>query len=359
MKGNPTWHKTHPEFQLNGTHYRGNELEELGYGLIKEGTFFETSIGSFLLDWKNPKTVVEVPTSGSTGKPKTITLKKEYMLNSAQATGTYFRLRPGDKALLCLPCSGIAGKMMLVRAMVLGLSLDYVEPSSKPLTEIHKNFDFGAMVPLQVENSMGQLSQIKTLLIGGASVSKNLLKKLRSTPCQVYETYGMTETITHIAAKRVNNNGDDHFKTLPNIKISRDSRNCLIIDAPNISDNKVITNDLVELMGKNEFKWLGRHDSIINSGGIKLIPEQIERKLSALLEGRFFVVGIPDDLLGNKLVLLLENPKLPGPEILERLKTLPTLDKYEIPKEVHVLDAFIETGNGKIQRRKTLEKLSL
>lgn len=360
---NPYWRKIQPAFKLNGVHYSYNELSEIGYSLVKEGEPFEVPIGDFLLDWISDSLTMEVLTSGSTGKPKKIVLKKEHMVNSARATGDYLNLNRGDKALLCLPCSSIAGKMMLVRAMVLGMELDYVKPSSNPLTNSKKVYDFSAMVPLQAENSIEQLSQIKTLLIGGAAISFSLKEKLNSISIEIFETYGMTETITHIAVKRVENENvgssaaETHFETLPSITVSKDNRDCLVIDAPNISDRKVVTNDIVEVIDETKFKWLGRYDSIINSGGIKLIPEQIEKKLSQIVKSRFFVAGIPDESLGQKLVLLIEGENVSKTELLQKIRALNTLTKYETPKEIHLLSLFIETESGKIDRSKTIETL--
>ncbi|WP_190808543.1 AMP-binding protein [Flagellimonas sp. S3867] len=355
---NPIWHSTHPDFKLNGVHYKFDELQEVGYSLVKEGEDHEIPMGEFLLDWVSDKGTLEVFTSGSTGNPKNIELKKEHMINSASATGKYFGLAAGHSALLCLPCSGIAGKMMLVRAMVLGLKLKSVEPSSTPLTGITTNFDFAAMVPLQVENSIGQLTQIRTLIIGGAPISLRLKKALKTASNAVFETYGMTETITHIAAKRLN--GDkisletDTFETLPNITLSKDSRDCLVISAPRISDHEVATNDIVDLISETTFQWLGRYDSVINSGGIKLIPEQIEKKLTSLIPSRFFVAGVPDNSLGQKLVLLIESDNIFAEKLLERIKGLDDIGKYEVPKEIIAIRTFVETKNGKIQREKTL-----
>ncbi|MEX0361925.1 MAG: AMP-binding protein, partial [Allomuricauda sp.] len=333
MMRNPSWHKIHPRFKLNGIHYAFDELLEVGYSLIKEGAPFEKSIGDFLVEWAMEIATVVVQTSGSTGIPKDIGLKKEHMVNSALATGSYFNLLPGNTALLCLPCSSIAGKMMLVRAMVLGLELDYVEPSSTPLSGIGKTYDFSAMVPLQVEKSLVQLNQIKTLIIGGASVSFGLKEKLQTVSTMCYETYGMTETITHVAVNQLNasldcrpeqSEGpiDKAFTILPGTAISKDPRGCLVINAPTISDEPVVTNDLVELINETQFLWLGRYDSIINSGGVKLIPEQIEKKLASLIPSRFFVAGIPDKTLGQKLVLVIEGEETDSTELLQQVKLL-------------------------------------
>ncbi len=347
----------HSDFKLNGVHYNYNELQEVGHDLVKEGKQFEISIGNFLLEWVNGKPILEVQTSGSTGEPKRILLKKEHMLNSAVATGAFFGLKNGGKALLCLPCSGIAGKMMLVRAMVLGMNLNYVEPSSRPLYNDSKSYDFVAMTPFQVEKSLGQLSQIQTLIVGGAPVSQALKEKLKSASSIIFETYGMTETITHIAARMLSNPVEDAFQVLPGVSVSKDERDCLVIKAPTISDTKVVTNDIVELIDEKTFKWLGRFDSIINSGGIKLMPEKIEEKLSKVIHSRFFIAGIPDEALGQKLVLLVEDLEASIEVLMKRIKNIDDLDKYEAPKEIFLLETFEETKTGKIHREKTLSQI--
>lgn len=354
---NPIWHSIHPQFKLNRIPYGLEDLKEMGYSLVKEGEPFENSIGNFLLDWASDSSTLEVFTSGSTGKPKKIILQKKHMVNSALATGAYFDLKPVHTALLCLPCSGIAGKMMLVRAMVLGLHLEYVEPASTPLQNSDNTYDFVAMVPLQVQNSLDKLSRIKTLIIGGAPVDAKLRSALKNCPTNCYETYGMTETITHIAVKRIKGDSANCFETLPNISISVDARGCLVIDAPKISDDKIVTNDVVELVGENQFKWLGRYDTIINSGGIKLIPEEIEKKLANIIHSRFFVAGLTDATLGQKLVLVVEESQVDSQKLLSKIKSLKGIQKYEVPKEVHALKPFIETKSGKIHRKKIMQQI--
>ncbi|AEM72002.1 AMP-dependent synthetase and ligase [Allomuricauda ruestringensis DSM 13258] len=354
----PTWHNVHPDFRLNDIPLNFEGITKIGQNLIKEGKPFEKSIGDFLLDWASDDSTIKVQTSGSTGKPKTIVLKKEQMVNSALATGAYFKLEPRHKALLCLPCTGIAGKMMLVRAMILGLHLDYVEPSSTPLSNTNKTYDFVAMVPLQVQNSLKDLFKVKKLIIGGAPVDSNLRNKLKTLSVEAYETYGMTETITHIAVKRITGDSVNSFETLPHVFVTQDDRGCLVIDAPKISDQKVVTNDLVELISKTRFKWLGRYDSIINSGGIKLVPETIEEKLSSVIKSRFFVAGIPDETLGQKLVLVVEGNSTDGREQLQAIKESKTLSKYEVPKEVYFVKAFSETATKKINRQKTIQQIA-
>ncbi|WP_228237427.1 AMP-binding protein [Allomuricauda sp. M10] len=351
----PIWHNIHPDFKFNGFSCNLDDLSEIGYSLVKEGEPYEVVIGQFVLDWISNKPTLEVFTSGSTGKPKRIELNKEHMVNSALATGEYFQLKPKQQALLCLPCSGIAGKMMLVRAMVLGLHLDEVEPSSNPLQHNKKLYDFVAMVPLQVEQSLQELDRVGILIIGGAPVNDKLRAVLESGSTQVYETYGMTETITHIAVKEIAPEPKPYFETLPNITLSTDDRGCLVINAPKVANEKVITNDIVELKGTNQFTWLGRYDSIINSGGIKLMPESIEAKLTPLMPSRFFVAGIPDEVLGEKLILVIEGQPLPTDEILQKIKSQASISKYEVPKDIYFVKSFVETATQKIHRDKTLK----
>jgi O-succinylbenzoic acid--CoA ligase len=350
----------HPSFKIKGSWATTKELREISHDLIKEGEGHEVAIGTFLLDWLDDRSTVEVRTSGSTGTPKPILLKKECMANSARATGRYFGLRAGDRALLCLPADYIAGKMMLVRAMVLGLELDYVAPSSRPLFGLSRKYHFAAMVPLQLENSLLELPSIETLIVGGAPIPKALVQKVQGLSTKIFETYGMTETITHIAVKGVNAHPEHtitHFVVLPGVDISKDPRECLIVDAPGITEGPVVTNDLVNLICQTEFEWLGRLDNVINSGGIKISPEILEGKMAPMISNRFFVTGLPDPVLGQKLVLIIEG-KLSTGSVLAQLDKVRTLQKFEIPKEVYPIPKFVETANGKVDRPATLRIIS-
>ncbi|WP_336622138.1 AMP-binding protein [Flavobacterium paronense] len=282
----------------------------------------------------------------TTGAPKTISVSKQAMVDSALATGDFFELQPGNKALQCLPVKYVAGKMMLVRAMILGLDLEFVAPSSNPLANNEIDYDFVAMVPLQAQNSIPQLKRVKKLIIGGAAVNKILEKQLLKLPTIVYETYGMTETITHIAARKL---GEKAFTVLPNVTVSFDERNCLVIHAPTISPEVIITNDIVELVNENQFIFLGRFDNVINSGGIKLIPEQIEKKLISKISQRFFIASKPDNELGEKVVLVIEGEKCELDNSIYE-----TLDKYEKPKEIIFVPKFKDSVTGKILRKETL-----
>ncbi len=347
-----TYKNIHNRFKLNGYHITRDEIFYVAYCFIKEGEPFEQHVGNFLLDWFDDKSYIELKTSGTTGTPKVIKIEKQAMLESAIATGDFFGLKPGDKMLHCLPTNYVAGKMMFVRSLILGLEMEFVEPTADPLKNIDDQFDFCAMVPLQAKNSLKRLkkNQIKKLIIGGVKVHKALEQELVKLPMQIYETYGMTETITHIAAKKI---GDDAFIVLPNVKVSIDDRHCLVIDAKNISKDKIVTNDIVNLISETQFSWEGRFDNVINSGGIKLIPEQIEDKLSTLIPRRYFVSGQADEILGEKVILFVEGePMIIDDSVFDKL------DKFEIPKQIVFIPKFHETITGKILRNESLEVIA-
>ena len=343
---NPTYDKVHNQFKMNGFHFDKEDMLRVAYSFIKEGEDFEKHVGEFFLGWFDENDFMNLQTSGTTGKPKIIKIDKQAMVNSALATGDYFGLSPGNKVLHCLPVKYIAGKMMFVRAFILGLDIDFVAPSINPLAKNETIYDFTAMVPLQVQNSLQDLKLVKKMIVGGAKMSANLEKELLKIPTTVFETYGMTETITHIAAKRLS---EKAFTVLPNVMISYDEKNCLVIHAPQISDDVILTNDLVELVNENQFVFLGRFDNVVNSGGIKLIPEQIEAKLSDKIQTRFFVTGIPDETLGEKLILVIEGEKHNIDDSI-----FDKLDKYEKPKEIIFKSKFKETHNGKVMRKESV-----
>ncbi|GIZ08233.1 AMP-binding protein [Flavobacterium sp. UMI-01] len=346
---NVTYKNVHNRFRLNGVYLSKEDLIHVSYSLVKEGDEFEKSIGDFLLDWFDDKPYIDLQTSGTTGVPKVLRTVKQTMVNSALATGDFFELKPGDKALYCLPTRFIAGKMMLVRSFILGLDIDFVAPTSNPLERNETVYDFAAMVPLQAKNSIPELRNVKKLIIGGAQMSKELEKSLLKINTKVYETYGMTETMTHIAAKKI---GEKAFTVLPRIKISQNDQKCLVIDAPRVAKEPIVTNDIVEVLNEKQFIFLGRIDNVVNSGGIKMLPEQIEEKLSNAISEKFFVGGIPDDLLGEKLVLVVEGPERDIDESI-----FDVLDKYEKPKKIFFVDKFSETDNGKIKRKEILATL--
>ncbi|TVZ51885.1 AMP-binding protein [Dokdonia sp. Hel_I_53] len=349
--------RVHPKFKLNGHSYTIASLKNHAYEFIKEGEPYEQSVGEFILEWLDDKKYVFAQTSGSTGAPKSIKIFKIHMVHSAKATGAYFGLPEKTKALLCLPVHYIAGKMMLVRAMVLGWHIDMTQPKSNPIDNVYRRYDFCAMTPLQLDNSLSRLHLLKKLIVGGGAISAPLFHRVQGLKVKVYETYGMTETVTHIAARRVNPKKNREvplpFKVLPKVTVNADARGCLVIKAPFVSVDPVITNDLVEVLSYKKFNWLGRIDNVINSGGVKLYPEQIEYKLASVISVPYFISSIPDDKLGERIVLFVEQEEsfTFDEDLLDKSKFLP----FELPKLVISLSSFQRTNTGKIQRGQTLK----
>ena len=355
----------HKNFQLNGkTFATSNEIIDFSEEISLE-------IALFLKDWFSKKQSLEVNTSGSTGVPKTIAIKKEFFVNSALSTAEFLDLKNQTTALMCLPPKYIAGKMMLVRALVLGWHLDVVSSKLNPLENLDKTYDFSAMVPLQLEHSLVKINQIKKVIVGGGVVSSQLQEKLQGIQSIVYATYGMTETVSHIALKQLNHwtpivglaSLASFYQLLPHVRIYKDTRNCLVIDAPKVAEEIIFTNDIVEVISDKHFEWLGRFDNVINSGGVKLHPERIEEKLSNIIDQRFFVAGIPDAQLGEKLLLIIEcqseNRLKLQQFIAKKIQHLDRLSKYEKPKEILFVSTFVTTETKKIQRNKTLDLLGL
>jgi o-succinylbenzoate---CoA ligase len=314
-------------------------------------------IQDFLREWLNEKPHILALTSGSTGEPKSILLSKKAMKASAQLTNNFFSLNKNSKALLCLSSRYIAGKMMLVRALEGNYTLFMEEPSSSILNVYTDLIDFAALVPLQVEESFDKLKQIASVLVGGASLKTELEKKLQACSSRVFQSFGMTETVSHIALREVNgSNKTRSYHCLPNIEVEKDERNCLRIIAPMLLEEKLQTNDVVELVSPSEFVWKGRVDFVINSGGIKLFPEQIEAKLSDSIDLPFFISSLADDRLGERVILVCESVKHNNALKLSIENVFKTLSPYERPKATYFLDSF-EYNNAKLLRSKTIEKL--
>ncbi|MCW3805891.1 AMP-binding protein [Plebeiibacterium marinum] len=304
---------------------------------------------SFILEWVSDSAHVMGCTSGSTGKPKTIRLYKKHMIASAAKTVKYFNLSSEKTVLLCLSANYIAGKMMLVRAFVGGFNLLLKEPTGNPLNEIQTKVDFAAMIPMQVTNCLNSICQgdkVGVVIIGGGALNEDIKSGLHNAGTVCYETYGMTETVSHVAVRRV---GEANFRAMPNVLFQVDSRNCLVIDAPDVLNEKLITNDIVDLVSPLEFKWKGRYDNVINSGGIKLFPEEIEKKLSKVLSAACLVSSVEDEVLGEKVVLVvLEGCNINEVKTILSLNT--SLSKYEKPKEIVQIPSFPCTDTDKIQR---------
>lgn len=366
-------------------------IEELIYKAKTEipASAWEKELYEFVNRWVDDSEFIEVKTSGSTGLPKLIRHRKEAMRESARMTCDFLGLQPGMKAMLCLSTRNIAGMMMVVRAFERDLEILAVNPGSHPLKEMHLSgqagnsiqnadvIDFCAMVPGQVFNCLQdgeekrKLEFVRNLIIGGAPVSYTLQQQISELPGNVYLTFGMTETMSHIALRKLNgSDASDEFTLLDGITIETGEAGNLIIHAPYLSAEPIITNDLAEITGRRTFKWLGRQDHVINNGGFKIIPELTESRMAGVMSRflendghstqRYFIGSIPDEKLGEVPVLVIEMP-VPenkdqlSKEILTALTTI--LPRHELPREVYYTQKFIETPTGKIIRSATMKRL--
>lgn len=312
----------------------------------------EKEIKSFLEQWTQQESFV-VNTSGSTGDPKPITVLNKFALASAQKTLEFFELKKGSSALLCLSPSTIAGKMMIIRAIVGELKLIVVDVNSDPLESLEEDekLDFAAMVPLQVQKSLdsnrNKLKNISNLIIGGAPISNSLEKKIISEEINAFQTFGMTETISHIALRKIEVE-NKLYKALPNTEFKLGQDHNLIINAPDIGVHNLETNDIVDLPNGKQFKWIGRKDRVINSGGIKISPELLELKINS--KHPFFITSVEDEKLGQRVVLCVEG------DVLDE-SSLAVLAKYERPKEIYFFKTFQYTASDKIDRISTMKML--
>lgn len=315
---------------------------------------WERELFLFLNEWFSDSTYILAQTSGSTGEPKPIELPKSVMQKSAERTIAYFNLRQNDRLLLSLPCRYIAGKMMTVRAIVGQMNLITVDPTTDFGFLNDETYDFGALVPNQVVKILEQpsgeekLQNIRNLLIGGSAVSAELEKRIAPLNSRIVSTYGMTETASHIAIRELSGQFKSEFyHCLPDISVSLQENNCLQIHLPELNE-PLKTNDLVELQSEREFEILGRADSVIISGGIKYSPEAIEKKLGKFI-GQFFAISaVPDEKLGEKIVLVLEGVSRDTRSLEEEIRSV--LSTYERPRAIFFLEQFPLTSSGKIRR---------
>jgi Acyl-CoA synthetases (AMP-forming)/AMP-acid ligases II len=334
---------------LNGQTYSREELLGMALEGAESPKEYLRLFWNFIADWLDGNDYVEVSTSGSTGKPKKIRVLKQHMVNSARMTCDALGLQKGDSALLCLSTGYIAGKMMVVRAMVGGLDLTVVEPSGTPL--IDKDYIFCAMVPMQVFNLAPSghlvftLNRISNLIIGGGAISSTLKKMIEPLTVTCYSTYGMTETVSHIALHRLNGSNRQHaYHPMPNVAVSLNEKGCLVIDAPLVTSSKLVTNDIAEVYPDGSFKILGRLDNIINTGGVKVSPEVVEAKLSGCAHVSFAISSVPDQRLGDMVVLVVEGAE----DFIFNYRDV--LLSYEMPKKIIHLGNIPHTPNGKVDR---------
>lgn len=330
---------------------------------LQPNSEFEKKVQIFINSWFSDMEKVEVQTSGSTGAPKVFDVEKSRMLASAQKTCNFLELKKGDSALLCLPVEYISGKMMVVRSILRNLKLTISDPSIKPLENLRQEVDFCAMTPLQVENSLDKLHLIKKLIIGGASVSTSLKSQISNLKLkkQIFETYGMSETLSHIGLRQIFPVEELYFKVFDGISISKDDRGCLTINAPELNFEVLQTNDLVEIINEKQFRFLGRVDNVINSGGAKIFPEELEALVKKEIPNEVVFIGIPDEILGQKLVLVVEmNQELRiknQDDLKFKIQNLEFKKSFHKPKEILFVDEIPRTPNGKVNRRALLSKI--
>ena len=311
------------------------------------------TLNDFLDEWNNPKNTVEVQTSGSTGVPKCIRVEKQRMLNSARITCDFLGLKAGDTALLCMPLDYIAGKMVVVRSIERQLRLTTVEASGHPLKNITNSFDFAAMVPMQVYNSLQvaeereKLRTIKHLIIGGGPINDDLQQQLSSFPNNVWSTYGMTETLSHIALRRLNGeNASLWYTPFSTVSISLNANGCLVIEAPLVHEGRLETHDRAEIRD-GKFRILGRLDNVINSGGIKIQAEEVEEMLRPHIKMPYLISKCSDEKFGEIVVLLTECPDLS----LVKEICCNVLPKFWQPKHYLYTSHIPLTGTGKPARK--------
>ncbi|WP_111446834.1 AMP-binding protein [Breznakibacter xylanolyticus] len=336
---------------INHQVFDGANLRALIDEKMRGGEDWERAIFGFMHDWFSPSADVLMHTSGSTGVPKAMTFPKTALVASARATIKFFGLLPGDKVLLCLPGQYVAARLMVVRAIVGGLDLVMVPPGGNPLAQLTCAIDFAAMVPLQVERAMNEtpekFSLLRRLIIGGAAVSLSLGRKLAHLDTHVWETYGMTETLTHVAVRCLTGkDASDHFEALPGVHFTLTDADCLVVHVPHVTPQPVVTNDMVALSDGRYFRLLGRADDVINSGGIKIHPVKIEFLLAPLIKTPFAITSEPHELLGEQVVLVVESGvQFPCPQTL-----FADIDKHQRPRKIYMVDALPQTESGKIRR---------
>lgn len=322
------------------------------------------TLEDFLSEWNNDSDRVLVHTSGSTGKPKPMMVEKKRMLNSARITCDFLGLKPGDSALLCMSLDYIAGKMVVVRSIERHLHLISVSPSGHPLKDINEEITFAAMVPMQVYNTLQvpeereRLTHIRHLIIGGGAIDASLEKELQALPgnIAIWSTYGMTETLSHIALRRINGaEASEWYQPFDSVKISQTEEGCLVIDAPLVCAETLLTNDIVEIepyiynkVEKLRFRIKGRKDNVICSGGIKIQIEEVEALLKPHLEKPFMLAKKKDEKFGEIAVLLSENKEIKTVEAT--IRRLLSDHKYWIPREFLHVDHLPLTETGKPKR---------
>lgn len=339
--------------RIEGVCYTAEDIRREAWHASAGEACFRKELFAFLAEWFDGEETLMVHTSGSTGHPKELRVEKRRMMASACLTCSYLGLREGDAALLCMPLKYIAGKMVVVRALVAGLNLLPVTPSGHPLAGLDEIPVFAAMIPMQVYNSLQveaereRLRQVRHLIIGGGAIDERLAGELERLPHAVWSTYGMTETLSHIALRRVNGEeASDWYTPLDGVEVWLSGEGTLALRAPRVCDGELVTNDRAEIDGRGRFRILGRRDNTINSGGVKIQMEEVERVLAGHVTLPFLITAMPDEKFGEVVVMLVEGAVPEGMDALfERV-----LPPYWRPKQVWAVERIPLTETGKPDR---------
>ena len=317
---------------------------------------WQKDIFNFLSDWFSDKESFEIKSSGTTGQPKTELFDRDAFITSAQITLNTFDLKKDDTLLMCLPIQFVAGKMMLIRAIIGRLKLIAIHPSSNPLKDLIYPVSFVALTPHQLQTILkinpDKLDLVEKIIVGGSPVNNETIYQLVDFKSLFYETFGMSETLTHIAVKSLNGkNRSEYFKVLNGFKIRINENDCLIIEADHIKNSPLVTSDVVEILSTENFKWLGRSDDVINSGGVKLFPVMIENKIGDKIDRKIIIGKRSDKDLGEIVILFIEGEPFNKDKISELHADFTRwLTKYEIPKEIIFKPEFMRNKNGKVIR---------
>ncbi|MDE6258692.1 MAG: AMP-binding protein [Muribaculaceae bacterium] len=303
----------------------------------------------FYNEWVSEPEDVVCHTSGSTGTPHLIHLPKQRMIESAERTCRHFGINSSSHLHSCISADYIGGKMMMVRSRVSGASFSWEIPSNTPLKDfVGPPIDLVSVVPSQMLFLLDNpeiMARAKNYLIGGAAIPSSLRKRSLDSGISAYESYGMTETSSHIAIRKVEE-GNEWFETLPGISVSLDDDSRLCIHIENWKS--FYTNDIAQLKSSTSFRILGRADNVINTGGKKVYPEEVEKILSEYFTFPFYISYRNDEKWGQRIILIAENPTVSDDEIISLCKL--HLESFKCPKEVVGLSHFSYTPNGKIKR---------
>ncbi|TVR76948.1 MAG: O-succinylbenzoic acid--CoA ligase [Saprospirales bacterium] len=344
--------------KINHRYYSYEDLIEFSESKIRaaETENWEVAVFEFIRYWLDDQPFIEQKTSGTTGSPKTIRLKKSQMIHSALQTCEYFGIDQSKNCFLCIPVEYIGGKMMVVRAAVSGANLLYVKPSQNPFRTVKEKLDFSAITPYQLRQSIDDLqgrSENETIIVGGGPVLPALEKEVVHLSTRIFSTYGMTETSSHIAVRRINGaQPSNSFRVLGDTTISTDDEDCLIIENSSLFEGLLKTRDVVQVLDQKRFRWLGRRDNVINSGGVKHHPEALEAELEKFIPGEFAISSRPHRALGEELVLVIEGEPWTEEAEAELRESLRShFHKFQMPKGILYLREFPRTPNGKLLRK--------